>query len=218
MKKLQLQKENLGGLPGYELRIKDREINIKEMLDELNSFFAQAGVERLWHNGGDSCYGCNRCCYEPLPVTSIDVYNLCQACNASIVDIYRCLYVEVKQGIIDVTLRRSKKEKCIFLNNKGKCQVYDKRPFLCQTYICCQTTAAVEEMRSQIVNQGMDELIRLSLAAFQGGDLPFPVDRGKRAEIDPVQWCSNVFTGKRSYSQLRLREVLSSDLWLGMVL
>ncbi len=218
MKKLQITKNTMQGLPGYEISIINQKVSIQDLLDELNRFIEEGNLERLWPVEQHGCYGCDLCCHEPLPLTSIDVRNICQARGINLIDAYQYLWVEAQDNIIDITLRRVRGGKCIFLQSNSICSIYENRPFLCQTYICCQTAPLFEELRSQVVNTGMDELIRSSIHEFSSIGQTLPVNRSRNARVNIKDWEKNQFTGKKNYSQILIKNVLSSDLFKHMLL
>lgn len=218
MEKITFKRRSLEGLPGYVVKIVDRNASVQDLLDSLNRFIIEGNLERLWPENKADCCGCHLCCHEPLPVTSIDAANICRAKGITLVEAYQYLWVQVEQNVVDITLKRGKDQRCVFLQENGLCSIYTHRPFLCQTYICCQTTAAMEEIRSQVVNQGMDELIRLSILAFRQEGKSLPLNRARNPHIDLKDWPPNVFTGKDNYSGMVLKRVLSSDLFKQMLL
>lgn len=205
------------GQPGFELRIRDSRITVQEFLDELNQSYLKMDWPRLWPQNRVDCEGCDLCCQEPLPVTSVDVMQIREALEIDQLEVFRYLWVELQGPAVDITLRR-RGAKCIFLNSRGKCRIYARRPFACQTYLCCQTSPNFENLRSQIINSGMDELVRCSLAAYNKAGRPFPVNRSQSPKLNPHHWPKGYFTGKTSYQQLRLARVLSFDLWRKMLL
>lgn len=211
MNKVRIIKKNIKGQPGYDVHFADREVTVGEYLEAMNDFIESGEVSRLWSEGRRHCRGCDLCCHEPLPVTSIDVMNICQATDTNITSVFRYLWVEARRNCIDITLRRGAAESCIFLNPDGTCSIYNYRPFTCQTYICCQTSARTELLRSSVVNLGMDELIRSSIQVFKRAGGILPVNQSEQAVVRSGDWSPNCFTGKMNYSQVRLREVLTSD-------
>lgn len=211
MQKVKLKRTTLEGIPGYGLKIVDINLSIQDLLTEVNQFFEKGKIERLWPEGCSDCFGCDLCCHEPLPVTSIDVENISRAKNVSFTDAFKYLRVETRDNIVDITLKRTRNNRCVFLNKDGICSIYKYRPFICQTYICCQTEDAVEELRSQVVNQGMDELIRTSIIAFKNEGRDLPVNYGKQGSINLEDWHKNCFTGKHNYAEVALKNVLSAN-------
>jgi len=218
LRKLHLRKKTIDKLPGYELRIRDRNLTIQDFLCEVNDFFENAELPRLWPQGNHNCYGCDLCCHEPLPVSSIDVEQICQATGSIFSQAFKYLWVETQGNIIDITLRRRRDGSCIFLRKDSTCSIYQYRPFLCQTYICCQTSPEMEEVRSTIVNQGMDELVRKSLLLFNSRGLELPVNKGNKKYIKIGDWKKNKFSGKSSYSDILIKDILPSDLMRHLLL
>ncbi len=212
MKKLLLKKCINKGHPGYDLRIKNKNLNVQDLLTELNDFIGSGRVERVWPGDRSSCCACDLCCYEPLPVTSIDVENICRAKNIEFMEAFKYLWVEVQGNVVDITLRRARGGRCIFLTRDKTCSIYQYRPFACQAYICCSTTEKTEELKSQIVNQGMDELVRKAISEFKALGLDLPVNKGKKTAVNITDWSENCFTGKKNYSEVLLKDLLSPDL------
>lgn len=211
MDKVQIIKKNIKGMPGYDIQFANRSVTVGEYLEAMNKFIETGGIARLWPGQRSQCRGCDLCCHEPLPLTSIDVLNICQATNTDATTVFRYLWVEASGNSIDITLRRGTGEHCTFLKPDGTCRIYSSRPFTCQTYICCQTSDKAELMRSRVVNLGMDELIRSSIQAFKAAERPLPVNQNDKALVRASDWPKNCFTGKTDYKQVGLLEVLTSD-------
>lgn len=215
--KLLIKPAIIKGLPGFDLLIRDAGMTVRDLLQELNKAYQEQDLPRLWPEKRLHCEGCSLCCQEPLPVTSIDVLQIRRALGLNEIEVFGCLWVEVQGPVVDITLRR-RGQRCVFLNHQGRCKIYPHRPLACQTYLCCQTGPRFEELRSQIVNAGMDELIRYSLAAFHKARRPFPIDRAHSPQLNRRDWQKGYFTGKTSYQQLKLAQLLSSGLWHSMLL
>ncbi|MEN6390975.1 MAG: YkgJ family cysteine cluster protein [Syntrophomonas sp.] len=197
--------------PGFGLGLKEFHVSLQELLDQINNLIEAGGLPRLWPETIEQCAGCHLCCHEPLPVTSIDLLSICRALQIDFIDAFKYLNLEVDGNVIDITLKRRKGD-CIFLNKQGRCRIYNDRPFLCQTYICCHMHEGVEELRSQVVNQGMDELVRLALLRFKKEGKILPVSRGNTRNVSLNDWPVNCFSGKSTYVDVFLENVLSSDL------
>ncbi|NLO21476.1 MAG: YkgJ family cysteine cluster protein [Syntrophomonadaceae bacterium] len=206
------------GRPSYDIKIRNDHATIQNLLDHLNQFIEEGLIQRLWSPGRSNCYGCDLCCHEWVPLTSIDVKQLMDIKGIGLIEAYKYLWVEAQEQVLDITLRRKGDGSCIFLQSNGTCAIYNKRPFVCQTYICCPTTARAEELRSQVVNKGMDDLIRISLKAFASRGQNLPINRRRSVRIRPEDWGKNGFSGKEDYSQVMMKKVLSSDLFKQMVL
>jgi hypothetical protein len=76
----------------------------------------------------------------------------------------------------------------------------------------------MEEVRSTIVNQGMDELVRKSLLLFNSRGLELPVNKGNKKYIKIGDWKKNKFSGKSSYSDILIKDILPSDLMRHLLL
>lgn len=196
---------------GYELQSIKSDASIQDLLNDLNSYFEVARLDRAWPGDRCVCKGCDYCCHEPLPLTSVDVINLGRALGITFEKVFDYLWVEVEQHVVDITLRRVGGDRCIFLSSEETCSIYNFRPFVCQTYLCCPTGPLLEQVRSEIVNTGMDDLVRRSLQAFikQGG---MPANRSRHPRLRLEHWPRNAFSDKESYSQIPLKKVLTSGL------
>lgn len=212
MPKVQFTKTMLKGMAGFDLQVKSGNASIQEFLDAMNEFVEKAALPRLWPPNCSNCYGCNLCCHEPLPVTSIDVENICRALQIDFIESFKYLWVQVQGNVVDITLKRKKGHNCIFLNQEGICKIYSARPFLCQSFICSNVPESLNEIRSQIVNQGMDELVRKAIMAFKSRGKAIPVNLGSTRYVNLNDWPRNCFSDKKSYSKILLKNVLSSDL------
>lgn len=211
--RLQFRKTIINGVAGFDLKVKSGNASVQDLLDAMNDFIENGAPARLWPpDSRSSCCGCDLCCHEPLPVTAIDAENIARALQLDFISVFKYLRVEVQANVVDITLQRKNMRNCIFLQKDGKCSIYKVRPFLCQTYICCQNPESMNELRSQIANQGMDELVRKAIMAFKARGKDLPVSRGTSRHIDLADWPRNCFTAKKTYSELLLKNVLSSDL------
>ncbi len=211
MKKFKFIKGRQKGGPGVSIKMIKKSANLQDLLDEFNFFIENGDLPRLWPKEINSCQGCHLCCHEPLPVSSIDVMNICRSLNIDLFAAFNYLSVDVQSAIVDITLKR-KKGSCIFLNRQGLCDIYAFRPFLCQTYICCHTDPIFDEIRSRVANLGMDDLVRLSLSEFKEQGREMPVSRGSIRKVRLQDWPENCFSHKSSYRQVLLENVLSSAL------
>ena len=190
----------------------DRAVTVQDYLDAVNDFIVSAPLDRLWGKRGDSCRGCDYCCHEPLPVTSIDVLNLITATKKSFTEVFSYLWVEVRGELVDITLRRDKKQSCCFLSPQGTCTIYSHRPLVCQTYICFVTTPEMEDIRGILVNSGMDDLIRRAIIDFAQIGRTIPINKGVKPKISLKDWPPNIYSGKNSYRQIELSQVLPARL------
>ncbi|MEN6326361.1 MAG: YkgJ family cysteine cluster protein [Syntrophomonas sp.] len=209
---MQFNKTMQKGFPDFELQIKNGKANIQDFLNAINDFIEIGALPRRWPSNCSSCYGCDLCCHEPLPVTSIDIENFCRTLKIDFMASFKYLWVEVQGNVVDITLRRKKGQDCIFLHQDGTCKIYRARPFLCQSYICSNTPESINKIRSEIVNPGMDELVRKAIVTYKSHGKTIPVNRGSARYISLTDWPRNCFSDKKSYSEILLKNVLSSDL------
>ncbi|MDD2510567.1 MAG: YkgJ family cysteine cluster protein [Syntrophomonas sp.] len=213
MLNLQLKKNNKPEVQAYEIKIRNPNLSLQDLLNEINEFFDRAKLSRMWPGNKKDCSGCGICCYEPLPLTAIDVENIIRAKELDFKDVFRYLWLKAQGNVVDITLRRRKNQSCVFLNSRSNiCSIYSYRPFACQTYICCPGPPAMDKLRSQVINQGMDELVRQGMCYFYQRGLSLPLKQGKQYKLRMEDWKPNAFTGKKSYSQLLLKDIVSSDL------
>ncbi len=212
MTKVQFKKTTQKGFPDFELQIKSGNASIQDFLNVMNNFIENGALPRRWPANTSSCYGCDLCCHEPLPVTSVDIENICRTLQIGFMSAFKYLWVEVQSNIVDITLKRKKGQNCIFLHPDGTCRIYKARPFLCQSYICTNTPESINKIRSEIVNQGMDELVRKAIVSYKLQGKTIPVNRGSTRYLNLTDWSRNCFSDKKSYSEILLKNVLSSDL------
>ena len=143
-----------------------------------------------------SCYGCIGCCQERVPVTSIDTTSLLEALPSVAQSLSSLCenYLEIKKlpdGTLDITLRRNPLGSCIFIDSENNCCLIHKhRPFACASHHCLPRSDQINRIRSEIINQGMDELIKIMQQKNILGD------------INPEDYPENIFSGKKSYKKI----------------
>lgn len=208
----------INSLPGFDVRFTSPKVTLGQLLEEINRFYAEDGLPRLWPEDRNDCRGCDLCCHEPLPITSIDADLIRDYLRLDAAGLFGHLWVEEQDHAVDITLRRGKGGRCTFLSMEGTCRIYPVRPFACQTYLCCRTSDNFENLRSQVINTGMDELVRSSIEVFRQQGRSLPVNQGRTSRVVASHWLCNCFTGKNRYDQIRIIKVLSSDLWRSMLL
>lgn len=207
--KISIFSRNFHGRQGYDLTVKDRNLSVQEYIEALSMAINTLNIKRS-RRAGENCQGCDHCCAERAPLTSIDFFTLNKFNRgADLEDFLRKYATVIVEGpVVDIILKREGDNKCIFLDRKTKlCLVYDSRPFVCRTFICSPATYRALALREAIVNQGEDELVRLW---FDAGMIihkalnPFP---------DRKDWPPNTFTGKKDYNEIPLQEVIPAKLW-----
>lgn len=209
-------------LKGYDLRVIDPAATIGDYLQVMEEAIACLPLSRLWHSvrrGKRECYGCDSCCWERLPLTIIDFFQLQKALIQSSVQVTgindflkRYGYVVVEGRVVDISLARPEGA-CIFLDRASHtCKVYDYRPLVCRTFICCPSTRRAQSLRSILTNKGMDELVRLWLKEKEQG-IELVVHFSRKPAVRERDWPATVFAGHDSYEQIPLRRVLPLSLW-----
>lgn len=203
------------GNKGYDVVIVNNDAVVQDYLDAINTFIEE--------NTQEPCRGCDECCWERIPLTSIDVLNYMNKSavklelelNWPLLDfIKRYCYVYVEGRVVDISLAYTLEGACAFLNQNQKiCTDYTARSLVCQSFVCLESSERAAELRSQLVNTGMDELVRLWLAQNKlAGKKPY-VHEAHKPEIRPEDYQDNAFSNKVSYRDILLRDVCSKELW-----
>ncbi len=220
---------------GYRVVVLAEDASVQDYLDALNQGILNLDLSRTrgLHNSG--CKGCDACCAERMPLTLVDLEILAQSpCVSKWINqrgpgwdsapgnreqvlmafVRRFCRVCVHGSSVDITLRLAEDGKCPFLEREsGICGSYDFRPLVCQAYICCPASREALSLRESVVNAGEDELVRwlLSYAAENGID--FWYHEADDPQVNVEDWKPGSFTGKESYAQVRLKDVVSPELW-----
>ena len=212
---------------GYNIQINDDEVSVQEYLDQLNDALLALELSRSREKTG-VCRGCDGCCGERIPLTSIDLEVLSQnpyvqgkvsqGIGSSVEKlgeiIRRFCHVYVSGRSVDITLRLDPEGKCIFLNKAAKtCSIYEHRPFVCQTFICCPASREALELRESLVNSGEDELVRRWINQAREFSQELLYDEADAPDIDFEDWKQGPFTGKGNYREILLKDVLPVSLW-----
>lgn len=219
------------GGPGYRAVLTGEEgsgeVSVQDYLDALNDAIIALDLFRARGTENRECKGCDTCCGERMPLTAIDLINLAKSPiireifkekggsgeEILIKMIKRFCHIYVSGRAVDITLRLGADGKCPFLNRQsGTCSLYDFRPFVCQTYICCPASQEALELREAVVNAGEDELVRIWLNYAREAGIFLWYDAADAPEVDLKDWTPGSFTGKEAYHQILLKEVLSPDL------
>ena len=165
----------------------DDVISVDDFLREFDAFCAEKTA---------SCYGCVGCCQERVPVTYIDATTLLKILPPTEQALSSLCekYLEIKKlpdGAYDITLRRSPSGSCIFIDSDNNCcSIHKYRPFACGSHHCLPRGSQINAIRSEIINQGMDELIRVMQQENILGN------------INPEDYPENIFTGQNSYKKI----------------
>ncbi|GAB6157777.1 hypothetical protein JCM39194_09770 [Desulfotomaculum varum] len=198
----------------YDIEVLHPRATVQDYLDAINDF-----IEK---NTDPPCRGCDECCWERIPLTSIDVYNYLQCTNMLQLDnrwplldfLEKYCYIYVEGGAVDISLGFTLEGACIFLNQQEQiCSGYAYRSLVCQSFICLESTLRAQELRSELVNAGMDELVRQWLwQSRQAGRKPF-AHEAHNANPNMDDYPVNGFTDKTSYRQVFLADICSRKLW-----
>lgn len=165
----------LGGHIGYDIQISHPEATAADYLKAMEQAITELPLHRERAPERSVCQGCDLCCRERLPLTSIDVLQLMKAMG--IEDLYsflkRYAWVAVRGRVVDISMLRQEGACCLLDTERRLCRWYGVRPLACQTFICCPHTERALLLRETIINQGEDELVQWWLAeATQKGITP----------------------------------------------
>jgi Fe-S-cluster containining protein len=204
-----------GEIKGIDVEISSKDATVVDYLEALDEYILTGDFIRLREGTTIHCEGCDTCCRERMPLTSIDAYELKRklAANLSMGDFFnRYTYVAVAGRFIDIMLARDYEDECILLDKKKKrCTGYEIRPLVCRTYICTLFSPRADRLRTEVVNNGEDQLVSQWLQCYQNGDCV--IHEADNPIIDIDDWRSNNWTGKNSYSEILLRDILSPTIW-----
>jgi len=203
-------KELEPGCWGIDVQILDENATVADYLDSLNRFQEEKVAP---------CEGCSGCCWERAPLTAPDIFVYGDALFDGepaarpvrrFIKNYGIVYA--KDGLVDIIIRRGEDSACIFLDQeKQRCKHHRLRSLVCQSYVCLPLTLRAKELRSQIVNEGENELIRRYYQEFDGEE---PVIH--EGDNKPVNWRlyeGRGFKDKESFDQVYIKEVIDEDLF-----
>ncbi|NPV91793.1 MAG: YkgJ family cysteine cluster protein [Firmicutes bacterium] len=203
-----------GGENGYDIVVNSQWATAGDYIEALNQAVLELPLDRGRDRGLRSCRGCDLCCRERLPITSVDVRILMDATGER--DLYRFLgryaQVVVNGRTVDITMARDA-EGCAFLDPRMRqCREYDSRPLACQTFICCPLTRRAESLRDILINTGEDELVRWWLSEADGERRPV-IHEGSLAGLSGMDVPATPYSGREGYHQVLLKEVCPAELW-----
>ena len=89
--------------------------------------------------GCGGCMGCSSCCEgmgDTIIVDPYDVYRLTEGLNLSFEAMLQngLLSLRVEEGVILPHLTMNEKNRCVFLNDAGRCSIHESRPGLCRIF------------------------------------------------------------------------------------
>ena len=208
---------------GYDIRIETESATVQDYLEAINAYIDD---EKLVRGANlTACKGCDGCCRERLPLTYIDVLTMMPApgVQAGITGARPPLleflakfgHVCVEGPAVDITFGRKPHGACSWLEDEtGCCGNYARRPLVCQSFICSPSSKQARELRSVIINQGMDELVRQAMLAADKAGTGMIMHEAYDPAIESADWPENPFSGKTSYDQVLLAELCNGKLWL----
>lgn len=199
----------------YDLEILQETATVQDYLDAINGFIEE--------NSEPPCKGCDECCWERIPLTYIDVLNYIDQLGDELnlnrkwplldfLNHYTYIYAE--GGAVDISLGFTPEGACHFLNQREHiCNSYLARSLVCQSFVCLECSQTVQEFRSQLVNQGMDELVRRWLSQCKDAGINLFYHEGYEANPQLADYPKNGFTGKTKYDEVILKDVCSPEVW-----
>ncbi len=205
---------NIKGKTGIDVVIHSEEATLADYLSVLEEYIEKGTYQRM-RAETERCEGCDICCQERIPLTSLDVLILQRALAPDMTlgeFLKRFTNVSISGPIVDITLARHGDEKCIFLNrDTRRCLHYNERPLVCRTYICSLLSNRAKKLRDIIVNTGEDELVRLWLRS-PAHDGPV-IHEAWDPEINEGDWSENSWSGKTAPQQVYLKDIVPANLW-----
>lgn len=200
---------------GLDLQINTDDATVEDYYQVLDSYIIEGQYQRE-RSAATTCEGCDTCCKERIPLTSIDVFTLQKAVapDLGLNDfLQRYCYVSINGPVVDISLGHNAQDNCLFLNlTTGKCLNYLARPLVCHTYICTPLSPRARKLRETLINTGMDELVRL-MVIEAGNPEKLPCHEAFEPAVDPQDWQPSQWTGLNNYSQLKLKDILPERLW-----
>ncbi|MCR6545608.1 YkgJ family cysteine cluster protein [Dehalobacterium formicoaceticum] len=191
---------------GYDLEILDENATIQDYLNALNQF-----QEKYVEN----CKGCDGCCYERIPLTSIDILTYLKDPTLPLTPfIHQYCKVTGTGPVLDICLKRNPDQSCIFLDREQKiCRRHPARSFVCQSFVCLPHSEEAGQLRDLILNVGEDDLVHRYLnEAKEKGTAPV-IHENNEAAPSLIDYPATIFTGKRNYDEIRIKDVLPENLW-----
>ncbi|MCR4442741.1 MAG: YkgJ family cysteine cluster protein [Peptococcaceae bacterium] len=201
------------GIKGLDIRVCDEGASVDDYCAALGDYILTADFDRL-RARKSSCEGCDVCCRERMPLTSVDVLTMHKKL-APALDfaelLRRFTYIAVSGRSVDIVLARDYEGDCIFLDKKKKrCLHYQQRLLVCRTYICTACSPRAAKLREAVVNTGEDELVRLWIAA---GGTEAAIHEADAPDVQAADWPENAWTGKAEFSDILLVDMVTPELW-----
>jgi len=199
---------------GMDVVISSDQATAGDYCAAMEQYILDGGYQRL-RSADSSCAGCDTCCQERIPLTSIDALTMKDRIDPQMdwSDFFqKYAYVSVSGRVVDIALSHDSDEKCVFLDKSAKkCLYYRERPFVCRTYICAPGSPRMEKLREYITNSGEDELARIWLES--GKKSGYIIHEAVDAAVKAEDWPVNAWTGKMGYSSIAIKDIVPPSFW-----
>jgi Fe-S-cluster containining protein len=181
----------------YDVELFDREATVADFEEACNKIYLNETKKQL----GKRCIGCPKCCSGRIPITAIDLlrYQGGEVGKELSLANWLAQYadIEYEGKCVDISLKTDHNQLCLFWEKEnGRCSVYKYRSLACRTYICTPMSVRLEELRSELINKGEDELVRLI-----------------NTDTKSPYKSKNTFSDAGAYEQVKLRNICSRKLW-----
>ncbi|MEL7563800.1 MAG: YkgJ family cysteine cluster protein [Dehalobacterium sp.] len=200
---------------GYDLEILHEDATIQDYLDELNQFQEKHVA---------ACKGCDGCCFERIPLTSLDVIKYLK--DPQLINkigyikppltafIHNYCHVAGTGPVIDISLKRNPDQSCIFLDQEQKiCRNHISRSFVCQSFVCLPHSEKAGQLRDTLLNVGEDDLVhRYLLEAKEKEEAPV-INENNNASPSLEDYPGNIFSGKEHYQEIKIKDTVPETLW-----
>lgn len=155
--------------------------------------------------------GCSACCHTQVSVTSDEAELLIENIEGGVQINHERLALQMKAGNdSDLFFKLSYQDrKCVFLNLKGECQVYNDRPSVCRTNAVlgsadqCDTSKEQKPLRMIKTSKADMAIVGAFAQSSENGTLPFMI--GKLLDIRKKN---------KSTPLSKLKKLISKDLAL----
>jgi len=200
---------------GYDLEVTGKNATVQDYLNALNRFQEEHVA---------SCRGCDGCCWERIPLTSIDVQNYLAdpEIKASLAPdglliksfVEQYCHIFCQGPAVDISLGRRADGACIFLNTAEKtCARHPLRSLVCQTFICLPHSERAGRFRDILLNTGEDELVREYLIQVKQAGQKLKINAGKNPTPSLEDYPPTPFSGKTTYHQVKIKSIVPAQLW-----
>ncbi len=211
------------GRAGYDIRVNDPEATVQDYIDAVERFMEQNEFYRSRRPELDTCFACDLCCQERIPVTLVDAWNLAgsgankrlnmEEAGGTLKNVIeKLLHVFVDRKMVDITMGLDESGRCRLLDLTGICTDYGRRPLVCRTFVCCPSARNAKQLREEIVNSGEDELVR-AWFGIKGADGLLIMHEADFPRPDPRDFPETPFFKAADYTQVKLKDICSPRLW-----